>query len=64
MFVKIVNISIAPNTFKYSSSEMQQTKSFSESYIGTGKSRHWSMEPPKFYDGKAISNKYVFNFLR
>ena len=31
--------------------------------MGTGKSCHWSMEPPTIYGGKAISNKCVFNFF-
>ena len=43
---------------------MQQTKSFGQSYTGTSKGRHCSMEPLKFYGGKTISNKYVFNFFR
>ena len=29
--------------------------------MGTDKSRHWHMEPPKIYVGKAISKKYVFS---
>ena len=47
-----------------SSSEAQQTKPFGYSYTGTSKRGHWSMEPPKSYVGKAMSNKYVFSFLR
>ena len=56
--------SIAPVSLKSSSSEAQQTQSFGYSYIGTGKSRHWSMEPTQIYGGKAISNKYVLSFLQ
>jgi len=28
------------------------------------KSCHWSLELPKFYDWKAIPNKYVLSFLQ
>ena len=31
--------------------------------MGTGKNRHWSMEPAKSYGGKQISNKYVFSLF-
>ena len=53
--------SIALKSLTRSSSEAQQTKS---TYTGTSKSCHWSKEPPIMYGGKAISNKYVFSFLR
>ena len=51
--------SIAPISVKGSSSQPQETKS----YTGTGNSCRWSMEPPKMYAGKVISNKYVFIFV-
>jgi len=32
--------------------------------MDTCKRCHWSMDPPKTYGEKAISNKYVLSFLR
>ena len=41
-----------------------KTKVMCMNSLHTGKSRRWSKEPPKCYGRKAISNKYVSNFLQ
>ena len=45
-----------------STSEAQQIKSFGVVINGDSQSRLWSIEPPKMYGEKAISNKNMFMF--